>query len=90
MMVGYTNSRYSGRGEPAFVDVDHPVNRHVLGDDQPTVVLHDHLLIRLGASSHNPIGPRRVMYASIAYSVGFAATYTGVGVGHRRPLQVVI
>jgi hypothetical protein len=27
-----------------------------------------------------PIGRRRVLYASVAYSVGFAATYTGVGV----------
>ena len=28
-----------------------------------------------------PVGQRRVLFASIAYSVGFAATYTGVGVG---------
>jgi hypothetical protein len=28
-----------------------------------------------------PVGRRRVMFASVAYSVGFAATYTGVGVG---------
>ena len=28
----------------------------------------------------NPIGRRRILYASVAYSVGFAATYTGVGV----------
>jgi hypothetical protein len=28
-----------------------------------------------------PVGPRRVVFASVAYSVGFAATYTGVGVG---------
>jgi hypothetical protein len=37
-----------------------------------------------------PVGPRRVMYASVAYSVGFAATYTGVGVGIGDLLQVVI
>jgi hypothetical protein len=30
------------------------------------------------------------MYASVAYSVGFAATYTGVGVGIGDLLQVVI
>lgn len=29
----------------------------------------------------NPVGRRRVMFASLTYSVGFAATYTGVGVG---------
>lgn len=28
-----------------------------------------------------PLTRRRVLYASAAYSVGFAATYTGVGVG---------
>ena len=28
-----------------------------------------------------PIGQRRIVFASVAYSVGFAATYTGVGVG---------
>ncbi len=28
-----------------------------------------------------PVGHRRVVFASVAYSVGFAATYTGVGVG---------
>lgn len=28
-----------------------------------------------------PVGRRRVVFASVAYSVGFAATYTGVGVG---------
>jgi hypothetical protein len=28
-----------------------------------------------------PVGARRVVFASLAYSVGFAATYTGVGVG---------
>jgi hypothetical protein len=27
-----------------------------------------------------PIGQRRILFASVAYSVGFAATYTGVGV----------
>ena len=37
-----------------------------------------------------PVGQRRVMYASVAYSVGFAATYTGVGVGIGDLLQVVI
>lgn len=29
----------------------------------------------------NPVGRRRVIFASLAYSIGFAATYTGVGVG---------
>ena len=28
-----------------------------------------------------PVGQRRVMFGSIAYSIGFAATYTGVGIG---------
>lgn len=28
-----------------------------------------------------PIGQRRVLFASFAYSAGFAATYTGVGIG---------
>ena len=28
-----------------------------------------------------PVGRRRVLFASVAYSAGFAATYTGVGVG---------
>ncbi len=28
-----------------------------------------------------PVGRRRVVFAAVAYSVGFAATYTGVGVG---------
>ena len=32
----------------------------------------------LGAGA---VGQRRLVYASVAYSVGFAATYTGVGVG---------
>jgi hypothetical protein len=27
------------------------------------------------------VGPRRVLFASLAYSVGFAATYTAVGLG---------
>jgi hypothetical protein len=27
-----------------------------------------------------PIGRRQILFASLAYSVGFAATYTGVGV----------
>lgn len=36
-----------------------------------------------------PVGQRRVMYASVAYSVGFAATYTGVGVGIGDLLHVI-
>ena len=28
-----------------------------------------------------PLGLRRIVFRSIAYSVGFAATYTGVGAG---------
>ena len=36
-----------------------------------------------------PVGRRRVMFASIAYSVGFAATYTGVGVGIGDLLRVI-
>ena len=28
-----------------------------------------------------PLGQRRIFFGSLAYSVGFAATYTGVGVG---------
>lgn len=28
-----------------------------------------------------PVGHRRLVFASLAYSAGFAATYTGVGVG---------
>lgn len=28
-----------------------------------------------------PVEQRRIVFASVAYSVGFAATYTGVGVG---------
>ncbi len=36
-----------------------------------------------------PVGPRRVAFASVAYSVGFAATYTGVGVGLGDLLRVI-
>jgi hypothetical protein len=35
-------------------------------------------VIRLAGSA--PIGPRRILFGSLAYSIGFAATYTGVGV----------
>jgi hypothetical protein len=36
-----------------------------------------------------PIGQRRVLFASLAYSVGFAATYTGVGVGIGDLLRII-
>jgi hypothetical protein len=36
-------------------------------------------VIRLAGG--RPIGQRRILFASLAYSVGFAATFTGVGVG---------
>ena len=36
-----------------------------------------------------PVGQRRLLYASVAYSVGFAATYTGVGVGIHDLLRVI-
>ncbi len=36
-----------------------------------------------------PVGQRRVVFASVAYSVGFAATYTGVGVGIGDLLRVI-
>ncbi len=36
-----------------------------------------------------PVGHRRVVFASVAYSVGFAATYTGVGVGIGDLLRVI-
>jgi hypothetical protein len=36
-----------------------------------------------------PVGQRRVIFASVAYSVGFAATYTGVGVGIGDLLRVI-
>jgi hypothetical protein len=36
-----------------------------------------------------PVGPRRVMFGSVAYSVGFAATYTGVGVGLDDLLRLI-
>ena len=32
-------------------------------------------------SGSRPLGLRRIVFGSVAYSVGFAATYTGVGVG---------
>lgn len=32
-------------------------------------------------SGSEPLGLRRIAFGSIAYSVGFAATYTGVGIG---------
>lgn len=36
-----------------------------------------------------PVGRRRVVFASLAYSIGFAATYTGVGVGIGDLVRVV-
>lgn len=36
-----------------------------------------------------PVGQRRIVYGSVAYSVGFAATYTGVGVGIGDLLRLV-
>jgi len=35
------------------------------------------------------VGRRRVLFASIAYSTGFAATYTGVGVGLDDLLRLI-
>jgi hypothetical protein len=43
-------------------------------------------VIRLAGSK--PIGQRRILFASIAYSVGFAATYTGVGVAIRQLVRI--
>jgi hypothetical protein len=36
-----------------------------------------------------PVGRRRIVFASAAYSIGFAATYTGVGVGLDDLLKLV-
>jgi hypothetical protein len=36
-----------------------------------------------------PVGRRRVLFASAAYSIGFASTYTGVGVGIGDLVRVV-
>ncbi len=36
-----------------------------------------------------PIGRRRVFFASLAYSVGFTATYTGVGIGLHGLLRLI-
>jgi uncharacterized membrane protein YeaQ/YmgE (transglycosylase-associated protein family) len=35
-----------------------------------------------------PVGRRRVLFASVAYSVGFAATYTGVGVAIENLVRI--
>jgi len=35
------------------------------------------------------IGQRQILFASIAYSVGFAATYTGVGVAIKQLVQLI-
>jgi hypothetical protein len=37
----------------------------------------------------NPIGRRRVLLASLSYSIGFAATYTGVGVAIERLVRLI-
>ena len=36
-----------------------------------------------------PIGQRRILFASVAYSVGFAATYTGVGVAIKNLVRII-
>jgi hypothetical protein len=36
-----------------------------------------------------PVGRRRVVYASVAYSAGFAATYTGIGIGIDDLLRLI-
>ena len=36
-----------------------------------------------------PIGQRQILIASIAYSVGFAATYTGVGVAIENLVHII-
>lgn len=35
-----------------------------------------------------PLSRRRILFSSVAYSVGFAATYTGLGVGIDDLLRV--
>ena len=44
-------------------------------------------VIRLAGGE--PVGHRRLVFASLAYSAGFAATYTGVGVAIKDVLRVV-
>jgi hypothetical protein len=44
-------------------------------------------VIRLAGSK--PIGQRRILFASVAYSVGFAATYTGVGVAIENLVRII-
>jgi hypothetical protein len=44
-------------------------------------------VIRLAGGK--PIGRRRILFASIAYSVGFAATYTGVGVAIKELARII-
>jgi hypothetical protein len=36
-----------------------------------------------------PIGQRRILFASVAYSVGFAATYTGAGVALKNLVRII-
>jgi hypothetical protein len=44
-------------------------------------------VIRLAGGE--PVGERRILFASIAYSVGFAATFTGVGVGIEHLVRLI-
>jgi hypothetical protein len=44
-------------------------------------------VLRLAGSK--PIGKRRILYGSVAYAVGFAATYTGVGVAIEHLVQII-
>src|SRR5262245_63394636 len=44
-------------------------------------------VIRLAGSA--PVSQRRILYGSLAYSLGFAATYTGVGVAIRELVRIV-
>jgi hypothetical protein len=44
-------------------------------------------VIRLAGAK--PIGRRRILFASVAYSAGFAATYTGVGVAIEHLVRVL-
>jgi hypothetical protein len=41
------------------------------------------------AAGRKTIGQRHIVFASIAYSVGFAATYTGVGVAIEHLVQII-
>jgi hypothetical protein len=36
-----------------------------------------------------PIGQRQILFASVAYSVGFAATYTGLGVAIENLVRII-